>query len=412
MSIVRISALKGAIHGVTPNGAFVHRAYDRDTLQGRTKAYREPDTAGGGHDPLNPGDPKPKGRELRERGFPRAKSNLTHMLTSQIRPAIRNLGDQPVTVMIHGFLFDPRDSVSDDPSDSNNPHSRHYHFIQGDLRDEIRHHTTSWPLGLGYTEDATEGEDGLVLAYGWHSKPGFATSLITKFQNFYARAYENAGQAAWNLLTALHVLNNELPAGKKIDLFCHSLGSRVVIRLLAYAAKHGRMDILDRIDRVIIMGGAEYVVEARHMLSRLNDVGAADDISFYNIVSRENDVLDKLGENFGPRTFGNSNVIGHNGLDVEDVTALGNGWLDLQIDGRDLQSWMRDNRDMEVTGDNPSSVWDHWYYFTDPGNMAVYKAILRDRENWDISTLLAEGIPRNVSRRRSVFGTRPSRDLP
>ena len=80
--------------------------------------------------------------------------------------------------------------------------------------------------------------------------------------------------------------------------------------------------ILNRIDRVILLGGAEYVVEAQLMMNRLESVPGGGGIQFYNVVSRENDILDLLGENFGPRTFGNSNVIGHNGLDMEDNSNL------------------------------------------------------------------------------------------
>ena len=73
------------------------------------------------------------------------------------------------------------------------------------------------------------------------------------------------------------------------------------------------------------------------------------------MVSRENDVLDKLGENFGPRTFGNTQVVGHNGLDVETRSPH---WMDLQIDSKTLQEWMT-GRGFEVSGDRPGNVWDH-----------------------------------------------------
>lgn len=403
MSIVRISALKKAIYGVTASGAFDHGSYDRRTMLGRTETCEEPDVPSGGFDTLQPGD-RPDWRELDRRGFPRDTSNLYHNLSSLFARTMSDLDDGPVTVMVHGFLFDPRDTVSDEPKETDNPHGRLYHFHERPKTEEVRYHTSGWPVRLGYSADDQTGRDGLVLAYGWHSRPGFAESLIKGGQNFYSRAYSNAGPAAWNLLTALHVLDHKLAAGKKINLFCHSLGSRVVIRLLAMAANHGRIDLLDRIDKVIILGGAEYVVEARLMLRRLSSVGRLDDISFYNVVSRENDVLDKLGENFGPRTFGNTNVVGHNGLDVEETRSLGSYWVDMQIDSAEFSRWMADSRGFEVTGDNPEAVWDHWYYFTDPGNMAVYRDIIRNPGNWDIAALRAAGMPDRVSRRRSIFG--------
>lgn len=404
MSIVRLSALKGAIHGVRPDGAFVHGEYNKRTRLGRTETFAAPSTTGGGLQPLKPGDPEEHWMDTMRRGFPREKSDLFHLIQGLVEPAAEDLKNAPVVFMVHGFLFDPRDAVGAAPKHSDNPHSRLYHFYEDDEENEVRHHTSSWPLGLGFTEADAGGKEGLIFAFGWNSKPGFAASLIDRFQNFYARAYENAEQAAWNLLTVVHVADKILPKRKKFDLFCHSLGSRVVIRMLALAAKHGRHDLLARFDRAIILGGAEYVVEARLMLQRLHSAGYRDKIAIYNVVSRENDVLDKLGENFGPMTFGNSNVIGHNGLDVENSETLGPNWLDIQIDGHKLQKWMKSKHDLDVTGDNPDAVWDHWYYYTDRGNMALYKQILRKRPAWDIKKLRAAGIPDKVSRRRSIFG--------
>jgi hypothetical protein len=382
MSIVRVSCLKGAVYGVQPNGSFVHGAYDRDTGLGRTEKLNRPDR------PADDGD-------------------LSNLLTRLVTPAIKDLGDQPVVVMIHGFLFDPRDSVSGTPAESDNPHSRLYHF-HARPGNEVREHTTGWPVHLGFDAADTTGKSGLAFAFGWHSRPGFASSLISHFQNFYARAYENAEQAAWNLACCLDALHRLLPKNKRIDLFCHSLGSRVVVRAIAQMAKHGQTDVLKRIDRTIILGGAEYVVEARLMLDRLGGAGMRKHIQFYNVVSRENDVLDMLGENFGPRTFGNSNVIGHNGLDVEEPDRSGSTWLDLQIDGGKLARWLKRNRKIIVCGDNPESIWDHWYYYTHHGNMELYRSILRNRDDW-IITNLRKGkkgvrIPDKVSRRRSIFG--------
>ena len=187
------------------------------------------------------------------------------------------------------------------------------------------------------------------------------------------------------------------------QILCHSPGSHVVVRLFQLLAKHELTGIPDRIDRVILLGSAEYVVEALLMMKRLESVTGSGGIRFYNVVSRENDILDVLGENFGPRTFGNSNVIGHNGLDMEDSSNLAN-WLDVQIDGSKLMRWMEAKRNLTVSGDRPGNVWDHWYYYTYRSNMDLYRSILRDRPDWDITTLRSERIPDKLSRRWSVFG--------
>ena len=74
--------------------------------------------------------------------------------------------------------------------------------------------------------------------------------------------------------------------------------------------------MVGRIGQVVLLGGAEYVVGPQLLMRRLGAAQLPASPQFYNVVSRENDVLNKLGENFGPRTFGNSQVIGHNGLDI------------------------------------------------------------------------------------------------
>ena len=66
--------------------------------------------------------------------------------------------------------------------------------------------------------------------------------------------------------------------------------------------------------------------------------------------------------------------------------------------------WMEEKRNLTVSGDRPGNVWDHWYYYTCRRNMDLYRSILRDRLEWDITTLRSEGIPDKVSKRWSVFG--------
>ena len=330
MSTIRVSVIRNAVHGVTDRGHFVMRDYRKRTRLGRTE-------------------------EFREGALPKAGSLLSHYLESRLEQAVSKLGEQPVLVMVHGFLFDPKDAMDEDtenpdPSSTNNPHGRLYHYGIRDEAEEIRKHTSSWPRHLGFREDDSDGSTGLAFAFGWQSQPGFAQSLVRHFQNFYARAYDKGTAAAWNLATCLHVLDRKLASGKRIDILCHSLGSHVVVRLFQLLAKHELTGILDRIDRVILLGGAEYVVEAQLMMKRLELAQRGENgIQFYNVVSRENDILDLLGENFGPRTFGNSNVIGHNGLDMEDNINLAN-WLDVQIDGAKLMRWMEEKRNLDGVG--------------------------------------------------------------
>ncbi len=67
-----------------------------------------------------------------------------------------------------------------------------------------------------------------------------------------------------------------------------------------------------------------------------------------------------------------------------------------------MRRWMAKHRDLEISGDQPGSIWDHWYYYTHRGNMALYRGILRDRKSWDFGALrkssptqkpIPEGVP-------------------
>lgn len=377
MSIIRLSVLKDTAYAPDIDGDIKLRPYDRRRRVGQMETLEAPQMALQG-------------------------SDLRHYLTRAVQDNTANLrARQPVVVMVHGFLFDPKQAVAAEPKDSDNPHGRLYHFHLDDEHEEQRHHTTSWPLGLGFQPN-DGGASGLAIAFGWQSQPGFASSLIERFQNFYARAYDYAGLSAWVLVNALEILAQLLP-GHKLHLFCHSLGSRVVVRALALACKYGPQALIGHIGSVQILGGAEYVVEAQLLQRRLRELQGVRVPSVYNFVSRENDVLDKLAENFGPRTFGNSQVIGHNGLDVESLV---DEWMDLQIDNAKLQRWMRSKKRLQISGDRPDNVWDHWYYYTFRGNMELYKAILRNPAPWQISRLrtLRPKIPEGVSKRWSFFG--------
>jgi hypothetical protein len=305
--------------------------------------------------------------------------------------------NQPVTVMIHGFQFDPAMTFIAPPHHhkADNPHARLYHFEKHPLEVEMRHHSTSWPLGLGFEQD-DGGRHGLCIAFGWYSNPGFFSSLFSHGLNFYAKAYNEAETAAWQLVCLLHVLTRRL--NRPVDLFCHSLGSRVVIRALAQAVQpepnlaasgQALSHLIELTDRVILLAGAEKVLEAQLMMSRLNrwsnELGGMVELpDFYNITSRENDVLDKLGENFGPAAAGSKQVIGHNGLEALDPS-----WVDIQLDAPEVAAWFR-KRKYTVSGDNTSSVLavlDHWIHYTWPDNMRVYRDILRARAKWKIADL-------------------------
>lgn len=383
MSIIRISMLTDALYAPDEAGnidvAPFSRAKGKDRRgRGATPLYRR------GERP-KPGDPL-----------------FAYLARSLQIEAMHLPPDAPVTVMVHGFQFDPATIVMTPPHHhkADNPHARLYHFERHELAREMRAHSTSWPLGLGFASD-DGGRQGLCVGFGWYSNPGFFSSLFHHGENFYARAYNNAEVAAWQLVCVLEVLADILQ--RPIDLFCHSLGSRVVVRAVAMAtsplpnlaAMHVEpkerwvvRPLLRWLDRVVLLAGAEKVLEAQLMMTHLNGWAAAvrpeRRPSFFNILSRENDVLDKLGENFGPASPGSKQVIGHNGLEKIDPS-----WVDVQLDDPEVAAWFL-GRGYRVSGDNSQGVFavlDHWIHYTWPDNMRVYHDILRDRDRWSVAGL-------------------------
>jgi hypothetical protein len=356
--------------------------------------------------------------------FPRGTlAGAGHPLTRHLFRALEveaaNLADDaPLAILVHGFQFNPATAPFSPPHHpkAENPHARLYHFERHPVEVEMRYHSTGWPVALGFAPD-DGGAAGLVIGFGWDSDPSLFSSLFAHGLNHYAVAYNRAEVAAWHLLALIDALIRLRP-GRRIDLFCHSLGSRVVVRALAQAADlpvsdplHARVaGVIAAVDRVILLAGAEKVLEAQLMMRRLNHGVTRDGDrtdathpripAFYNIVSRENDVLDKLGENFGPAAPGSKQVIGHNGLE-----ALDPAWVDIQLDDPQVAAWFNTHPGgYTVSGDNPNglfAVLDHWIHYTWPDNMRLYRDVLRARDDWTIATLKA--VPGGLFHRRVLL---------
>ncbi|MDX2117795.1 MAG: hypothetical protein SFY96_06400 [Planctomycetota bacterium] len=394
MSIIRFSCDRDDLIVPRDDGLWVDTTYDASTQTGRLGRFPQVD------------------------GFD-AVSNQALALRAHLDRVIAThaaslTARKPVVVMVHGFLFNPYDAALLDRKESDNPHVRVYHFAPpDDPKEETERHNSAWCHGLGFAPDDA-GAEGLAIGFGWYSSPGLASSMLKGGQNFYARAYDYGTEVAWTLLNLLHHLRAALNAAghdNDIDLFCHSLGSHVVLQSVIQACIENRriamangagaqegplVHMLRGLDRLVILGGAEYVREAQLFYEEINrdDLGLKNTESciVYNVGCRENDVLDTLAENFGPRFFGNSQVIGHNGLNHSDPYKM---WMDLQIDSADLAKWMKSKLGVEILGDGPG-IADHWHYYTYRPNMEMYKGIFRDRAAWSLPALRKAKIPEGI----------------
>jgi hypothetical protein len=230
-------------------------------------------------------------------------------------------------------------------------------------------------------------------------EPSLAT-LAPYTPDFYREAYVAAAAAAPALVDTLAVVAAALP-GRRIDLFCHSLGSRVVIEAVRLMAA-GRADALGRVGRVVVVGGAEYGAVARRALAAAQNAALAGP-SFYNFITRRDRVLSHVAGLYHPVDPALTTPIGCHGLGGRDPH-----WLDLQLDeeldgAHPLNAWLRDRGAAVVEGPRPAGavagahpvgVLNHWHYFTHPANMALFAAILRDRAGvWDIARMRRDRVP-------------------
>ena len=116
MSTLRLSVLKQSVNATTGGGDINLDPYSRRRRLGRM-------------------DTLPEGV------LAKPNSDLSHYFDSMLEAAVADLPeDAPVTVMVHGLLFDPKQKVSSDPSDTDNPHGRVFHYVDGNEHEEQRHH--------------------------------------------------------------------------------------------------------------------------------------------------------------------------------------------------------------------------------------------------------------------------------
>ena len=64
-------------------------------------------------------------------------------------------------------------------------------------------------------------------------------------------------------------------------------------------------------------------------------------------------------------------------------------WIDIPLDHPQTRDW-GEIAGLDLAGELASCKLDHWVHYTHPGNWALYRAILHDRENWTVQRLLDE----------------------
>jgi pimeloyl-ACP methyl ester carboxylesterase len=191
--------------------------------------------------------------------------------------------------------------------------------------------------------------------------------------------------------------------GVAIDVFAHSLGTRVAVKTLGrIAAQPGSSDA---VRRAVLLGGAEYSIDALAATRSLST-------DCYNFVIRGDWVLRKGasemgGRNRPPNTM-RSRVIGRDGMKRAPH------WIDFQLDHTDdenaavFRSWFERLGGYQVSGERIAGRGEHWAYYLHPGNRALYCAILEE-EGLTVDWMRRNGAPDGVDRFQydSLRGTPP-----
>lgn len=285
----------------------------------------------------------------------------------------------PVTVLVHGYRYSWRPLRGIGCHD---PHRTLY--LLGDLAPcaRKRPRTANWPHALGFSEQAPR--DGLCIALGWdarHWRPGL---------DCFAAVHRTAGRTAAALGTLVRALVAADP-GRRVDVLSHSLGARLVLQALRQTPELP-------IARAILLGGAEYSAEARSALAAQDRAGGTTE--FYHMIARANDLYDGLFQLFAPAPP----VPGDLPLGARGLGERHPRWLDLQLDHPEARRWLIRQG---LAPQRPPERVSHWSFYADPGAMAFYSAILRERRLWSIAAMRARGLPTEIERRWSRLVPRP-----
>ncbi len=244
----------------------------------------------------------------------------------------------PVTIMIHGYKYQPG-------------HPRHCPqdtLLSPGLR-ERRGKRQSWPRHLGFRGQKGEG---IGLGFGWAARGSI--------RGAYARAAE-AGAALGRLMDTVARADPERP----IRLIAHSLGARVALSGIS-CCRHARARSL------VLLAAAEFASAARAALSQ----PAAEGCRVLNVTSRENDLFDFLFEQLVP-----------SGTDADWVLGQARGGLpmvSLQLDDPASLAALR-RLGYPIAASERRIC--HWSPYLRPGVFPLYRAVLDG--NLPLATLRA-----------------------
>ncbi|MBV9736350.1 MAG: hypothetical protein JO209_10620 [Acidisphaera sp.] len=276
-----------------------------------------------------------------------------------------------VTVLVHGFEFNP--VPDENPAPADNPFNRVYALPNAEFPG---HPGESW---FHIADEPTS------VAFAWKSTGSFLEYADACWAEFYAYALCDLAPLAARALAA--VLAACAGAGLTVDILAHSLGSRTSVKALGLLAATQRAAVR----RCLFMEGAEYCVDARDVAGRVGT-------EFTSIGNRADPVLAQLAGSFGdPQRLPNSipsMVVGRSGVD-----RLTN-WLDIELDPADparlaaFRSFFG-ARGLSPTGAPFQDRGQHWSCYLWPENQKMLRRMLYE-PGYSIAALRSAGVPEGV----------------
>ncbi|MEC9434042.1 MAG: hypothetical protein VYD87_14155 [Pseudomonadota bacterium] len=292
----------------------------------------------------------------------------------------------PVVILLHGYRYRPGDPARD-------PHAQLYGGVDPDPEIRARGALADWPAALGFSRDLRG--DGLCLGFGWDACEPHGASLAREARNGFASVYARAAGAGAALAALIGCIGAARP-DLRVDLFAHSLGARVALAAIAARMVRGR------VGRAILLGAAEDAGVAARAMAAGQGERRGRGLAVYHFAARHNDAFDLLFEAAAPRIEGRRpQALGRAGPAPGVGAAAGGAradWIDLQLDSAAFHAWAA-RRGAPLA---PSSRRVcHWSFYTRPGAMELYRAILRDRGAWSIPAMRAAGAPEGLEARWS-----------
>lgn len=290
----------------------------------------------------------------------------------------------PIVVLVHGYRFTSAPRLRGDA-----PFCPQTCLYSTDPETPLQGawpRIANWPAGLGFTAEG-RGTQGLCIAFGWDARRSALGSILRHGRHDFGEVFhaaEKAGNALSRLLRRIADRRPDLAPG----FLTHSLGARVAIAAMAAAPEL-------RLGRAVLLGAAEFTGTAEAMLAAQDRAGGSGEV--YHVLSRANDLFDALFALLAPRagTMPERRSLGVSGLGRRGEHRR---WIDLQLDHEATARFLA-SRGMALQ--RLGEAVSHWHFYTDPGAMAAWQAILRAHPGWSLAALREVGLDRAATPRWS-----------